>query len=196
MAHLPRILVFAGSNRSGSINGRLAGAITKQLASMQCEVNRITLRDYEMPIYDGDLESQHGQPDAAFKLARLFHEHDAVIIVSPEYNSSITPLLKNTIDWISRISSDQQGKVSPYRDRIFAIAAASNGGYGGMRGLFHLRDILVTLGGLVLPQQLAVARFDKVFDADENLTDERSASMMENLCRAVVEKATLLGRQV
>lgn len=194
MAQIPRILVFAGSNRSGSLNARLAGTLTKALAGMECEVNRITLRDYEMPLYDGDHEGQHGQPEAAFKLARLFHEHDAIVVVSPEYNSSITPLLKNTIDWISRINADSQGKLVPYKDKVVALAAASPGALGGMRGLAHLRGILANMGCLVLGQQLSLPRAGQAFDKDDNLLDERSAGFMDDLCRSVVQKAALLGR--
>lgn len=194
MAQLPRILVFAGSNRAGSLNARLAGALTKVLAGMECEVNRITLRDYEMPLYDGDYESQHGQPEAAYKLARLFHEHDAVVIVSPEYNASIPPLLKNTIDWISRINADSQGKLVPCKEKVVAIAAASPGALGGMRGLIHLRAIMANLGCLVIGQQLTVPKADQAFDKDEQLLDARAAGFMDDLCRSVVQKAALLGR--
>lgn len=192
---LPRVLVFAGSNRTGSYNAKLAGAITKTLGSMKCDVTRITLRDYEMPVYDADLEDREGPPEAALKLARLFHEQDAVIIVSPEYNTSIPPLVKNTLDWVSVVKSDSAGEVTPYKDKIFAIASASPGAFGGARSLMHLRGVLVNLGCLIVSEQMSVPRAADGFDDDEALADKRAQGLMEKLCKSVIEKAALLNRR-
>ncbi|MCB1459505.1 MAG: NAD(P)H-dependent oxidoreductase [Nitratireductor sp.] len=186
---IPKILIVPGSNRSGSHNVRLAGTIAKHLSRLECEVARISLADYPMPIYDGDLEGQKGQPENARKLARLFHEHDGIVLVSPEYNTSLTPLMKNMIDWISRVGSDQHGKLVPYRGKIFAIASASPGGYGGIRGLNHLRAILVNVGALVLSEQLAVANAENAFDEMDELTDKRASGFLDAMARSLVEKS-------
>ncbi|MCB1449987.1 MAG: NAD(P)H-dependent oxidoreductase [Nitratireductor sp.] len=190
----PRILVLPGSNRSGSHNVRLAATLTGHLSLLECDVTRISLADYPLPIYDADLETQKGQPENARKLARLFHEHDAVVLVSPEYNTSLTPLMKNTLDWISRVGSDQHGKLVPYRGKIFAIASASPGAYGGIRGLNHLRAILVNVGALVLTEQLAVAKAETAFDGMDQLVDQRTAGFLDTMVHSIVEKAALFAR--
>lgn len=188
----PRILVVPGSNRSGSHNARLAGAIVKALTRLDCEITRITLRDYELPLFDAGLERDNGQPQNARKLARLFHEHDAVMLVSPEYNASLPPLTKNTIDWISRVKSDDIGTLVPYRGKVFAVSSASPGVYGGMRCLIHLRAVLSTLGALVIPEQLALSRAGEAFDRLEALKDGQMVERMETMCASLVETARLL----
>lgn len=185
----PRILVLPGSNRSGSLNARLAGAAVKLLALMECDVTRISLRDYPMPLYDADLEADRGQPESALKLARLFHEHDGIAFVSPEYNNSVTPLTKNTIDWISRVSTDRQGAISPFRDRVFAIAAASPGNFGGIRSLLHLRAILVSLGALVISEQVSVPRARDAFDEMDALREDGQQARLAAMCRSLVRKS-------
>ena len=118
---LPKILVFAGSIRTGSHNARLAALVTKELTLAGAEVTRISLVDYPMPLYDGDLEAKSGPPDNAVKLKRLMATHHGVFIASPEYNASVTPLLKNTIDWISRVRERGEEPLAVYRSRVFAI---------------------------------------------------------------------------
>jgi NAD(P)H-dependent FMN reductase len=183
--------VFPGSNRSGSWNARLAGLLVKTLAWMDCKPTRITLRDYPLPIFDEDLESEKGHPENALRLARLFHENDGVIIVSPEYNCSMTPLTKNTVDWISRIKADAAGPVTPYRRKVFGLASASPGKFGGIRGLYHLRATLGNCGALVIPEQVSVTLADKAFDEQENLVDEANRRQLESFCKAMVETAAL-----
>lgn len=195
MRSTPKILVFPGSNRAGSLNNRLAGAIVKGLSALDCEVTRITLRDYPMPLYDGDLELQKGQPENAVKLARLFTEHDGVVIVSPEYNNSFSPLAKNTIDWISRVKSDARGAVSPYRGRVWGLAGASPGKFGGIRGLFHLRAVLANCGALVISEQMAVTFADQAFDDREELKDDGMSKQLASFCRSMVETAALMSKR-
>ncbi|MCB1462613.1 MAG: NAD(P)H-dependent oxidoreductase [Nitratireductor sp.] len=188
----PRILILPGSNRAASYNARLAGAIVKALTRFDCEITRITLRDYEMPLYDADLESERGVPKNALKLAGLFHAHDAIMLVSPEYNTSLTPLAKNTLDWISRVKSGGAHALEPFRGKLFAISSASPGMYGGMRGLIHLRAVLSSLGALVIPEQVALSHAAQAFDDMDALKDEAIAARMEAMCASLVEKATLL----
>src|SRR5689334_19059507 len=99
----PKILVLAGSIRTGSYNGRLAALAARMLTRADAEVTALSLTDFPLPLYDGDLEARTGPPENAAKLSRLFCAHHGVFMTSPEYNASLTPLLKNTIDWISRV---------------------------------------------------------------------------------------------
>jgi len=189
----PKILVFAGSIRSGSLNARLADAFTGELVKLDCQLTRLTLADYPLPVYDADFENEKGVPENAVKLARLFSAHQGVVIVGPEYNGSLTPLLKNTIDWISRVRSNSSKDIVPYRGKIAAVAAASNGSMGGISSLGHLRQILVRLGMLVISEQLAVAGAASAFDENDHLTSPQYADMLKAQCKSLVEKATLLG---
>jgi chromate reductase, NAD(P)H dehydrogenase (quinone) len=137
----PKILVFAGSIRTASFNARLAGLAARELALLNVDVTRISLLDYPLPLFHGDLEAEQGAPVNAVKLKRMLGVHHGVFIASPEYNASITPLLKNTLDWISRVREGAEPPLAAYR-RVFALGAASNGTYGGYRSLMALRQVL------------------------------------------------------
>ncbi len=187
--HNPKILVFPGSNRAGSINARLAAVIAKELALLEADVTRISLADYPLPIFDEDLEHEKGVPENAMKLARLFASHQGIVIVTPEYNSSLPPLLKNSLDWISRISMNGDKPLAPYRGNIFALAASSQGALGGIRVLPHLRDILVSIGAQVISEQLALGNTDQAYDDNDNLVDERSRMLLSTLCNSLVERS-------
>ena len=190
----PKILALSGSIRDGSLNSRLVDAAMAELVQNECEVTRISLADYPLPIYDGDLESQEGIPDNAKKLARLFHEHEGLFIACPEYNGSLSPLLKNTIDWVSRVSSDERGELSPYKGKVGAVGAASPGSMGGISMLYHLREILTRLGVLLISEQVAVGNGYSAFDDMDKLTDERAAQFLEATCKSLTQKAALLNR--
>src|SRR5712691_2301279 len=123
---LPKILVFAGSIRAQSHNARLAALATKELVLAGADVTRISLVDYPLPLYDGDHEAQSGPPDNAVKLKQLMAMHRGVFIASPEYNASITPLLKNTLDWISRVRERGEAPLAVYKNRVFALGGASD----------------------------------------------------------------------
>ncbi|GAA0786656.1 NADPH-dependent oxidoreductase [Roseibium denhamense] len=179
----PKILVLSGSSRAASINGKLAALAAKKLALLDASTTRLSLKDYPLPIYDGDYEDKNGQPDNAVKLHRLFSENDGVFIACPEYNAGITPLLKNTLDWISRVS----GSGEAFKGKVFAVGAASPGGFGGMRGLIGTRTILeVGLGALVLPQMVSVARASSAFDDKGDLVDERTAAQLDGVVNALL----------
>ncbi|SNZ19926.1 NADPH-dependent FMN reductase [Cohaesibacter gelatinilyticus] len=170
-----KILCFAGSNRSASFNKSLAGAMAKQLSLLDCEVTLISLQDYPLPLFDQDEEAEKGIPENAIKLAKLLASQDGVFIASPEYNASISPLLKNTIDWISRLPNSDP---HPFKNPVYAIGGASPGGLGGIRGLAHLRQVLVALGALVLPQQVSVGSAHSAFDDTGDLSDNRTAAFL------------------
>jgi chromate reductase len=187
---VPKILVFAGSIRTGSFNARLAAIAAKEIARAEAEVTRISLLDFPLPLYDGDHEARSGAPENAVKLKRMFCAHQGVFIASPEYNASLSPLLKNTIDWISRVRENKEPPLSAYRNRVFALGAASNGTYGGMRSIMALRQSLeLGCGALVIPEQIAVREASHAFDENDELKDERSAALLRTLARRLVELA-------
>jgi NAD(P)H-dependent FMN reductase len=192
---MPKILVLAGSVRSGSINQRLADAYAAELANHECQVTRLLLSDYLLPIVDEDLKKDKGVPENASRLARQFSSHDALVVVGPEYNGSITPLLKNALDWVSLVPVDQASSKKPFRDKLCAIGAASEGLMGGYSSLGHLRDVLVRLGMQVISEQLALGSASKSFDENDNLTAERPRRILHNACRSLVQKATLLATE-
>lgn len=170
--HQPRVLAFAGSSRRDSYNARLAKVAAEGASNAGAEVTVIDLRDYELPLFNEDLEATEGAPVNATRLKDLFFEHDGLLIASPEYNSSISPLLKNTIDWVSR-AAEGEGSLVAYRGKVAAIMAASPGELGGLRGLVHVRSILSSIGVLVIPDQIAIPRAFEAFGEDGRLVDER-----------------------
>jgi chromate reductase len=186
----PKILVFAGSIRTGSYNARLAALAAKEFTLADAEVTLISLTDFPMPLYDGNVEAASGPPENAFKLKRLFGLQQGVFIASPEYNASITPLLKNTLDWISRVREGKEPALAAYKNRAFALGAASNGTYGGMRSLMALRQVLeLGCGALVIPEQIAVREAANAFDETDNLKDERAAGLLKTVVHRLVDLA-------
>ncbi|MBN9138464.1 NAD(P)H-dependent oxidoreductase [Phyllobacterium sp.] len=188
---LPKILVFAGSNRTGAFSGQVADVATRTLAALGAEVTRIALIDYPLPIMDQDLEEEKGIPENAMKLGRLFAAHDGILIASPEYNSSIPPLLKNTIDWVSRISRDGEKPLRPYAGKIVALCSSSDGNFAGVRGLYHLRSVLMNVGTLIISEQCSVAHAHEAFASDGSFHDERTARSMERVCQSLIDHARL-----
>ncbi|MGA7996977.1 MAG: NAD(P)H-dependent oxidoreductase, partial [Bradyrhizobium sp.] len=126
-----KILVIPGSLRTGSLNARLAATVAYEFSQAGADVTRISLADFPLPIYEGDLQSKSGVPKNAVNLKRMMSAHHGVLIVTPEYNSSVPPLVKNTIDWVSRVQDGQERRGQIFRERPFAIAAASEGRLGG-----------------------------------------------------------------
>ena len=186
----PKVLVFAGSIRAHSHNARLAALATKELVLAGADVTRISLVDYPMPLYDGDAEAQSGAPGNAVKLKQLMALHQGVFIASPEYNASITPLLKNTLDWISRVRERGEAPLAVYKSRVFAIGGASDGAYGAMRSLLALRQVLeLGCGALVIPDQIAVMRASEAFDDNDNLKDERAAALLKRVAQRLTDMA-------
>jgi chromate reductase len=187
---LPKILVFAGSIRTGSYNARLAALAAKELALMGAEVTRISLEDYPMPIYDGDNETESGVPSNARDLKQILAAHQGVFIASPEYNASITPLLKNAIDWISRVRERGEPPLAVFKDRAFALGGASDSAYGAMRSLMALRQVLeLGCGALVIPEQITVFHASEAFDEMDNLKEERAANMLKRVLRRLTDTA-------
>lgn len=174
----PRILVVGGSIRTGSWSAKLAALAARELALLDADVSRISLADYPLPIYDGDLEAEKGVPEPAKKLRAMMNAHRGVYIATPEYNASIPPLLKNTIDWVSRSGA---GGEDPFRRCIFALGATSNGRFGGVRALIALRQVLeLGLQALVIPQQVALSHVSQTFDEAGNIKDANVAKLLHN----------------
>jgi len=182
-----KILVFAGSTRTGAYSGKLAAAAAKELALLDAEVTLISLGDYPLPIYDEDLRKAEGDPENAKKLARLIAAHHGVFIATPEYNNSIPPLLKNAIDWVSVLRPEGDMK---YRNRVFGIGSSSNGPVGGARALIDLRRIVLTgLGAILIPEKIEVGLASQAFDESGTLTAEAPAKLLKGLSKHLVELA-------
>ena len=168
---MPKILAFSGSARSGSYNQQLVKLAATGAKQAGADVTVINLADYPLPIFNQDVETAEGLPANAKALKSLFAEHDGFLIASPEYNSAFSPLLKNSLDWVSRKEAGETYQVA-FRDKVAVIMSASPGALGGMRGLVFLRMLLGNLGMTVLPEQKAIPNADKAFDAEGNLLDK------------------------
>lgn len=188
----PRVLVFAGSARRESLNKKLARVGADAVRAAGGAPTFIDLDDFPIPVYHGDLEAREGMPANARKLRELFMAHDAFLIASPENNQSITALLKNVIDWLSRGVGDGHGDnsgLAPYRGKVAGLMNATPGPYGGVRHLYHLRQVLSGLQVIVVPHQVQLARADHAFDADGRLADEGAAKQLAALAKQLVEVA-------
>jgi NAD(P)H-dependent FMN reductase len=187
-----RLLFFAGSTREGSYNKKLAKLAQHIATANGIEGVFVDLKDYPMPLYHGDLEANEGPPLKAQEFKALLTEYPGVFIATPEYNSSIPPLLKNTIDWVTRVRAKGETGLEVYKTRVFAISGASPGYYGAMRSLLTLRQILeVGVGATVIPQQLALPRAGDAFEEDGSLKDK----VQQNLLKDVVEKLAIAAKR-
>ncbi|RUU33264.1 NAD(P)H-dependent oxidoreductase [Mesorhizobium sp. M6A.T.Ce.TU.002.03.1.1] len=196
MAVIPKILVFAGSIRAGACSGRTADVAQKELAMQGAEVTRISLADYPLPILDEDLEKEKGVPENVFKLARQIAAHDGLLIATPEYNGSIPPLLKNTIDWVSRVRTDGGRSFRPFTGKPAGLCSSSKGHFAGVRCINHLRAVLVRCQMEVVTPECSVPEGGNAFDDDGNFRDERLNRSMEHLCRTLIETSRLLSTRI
>jgi chromate reductase len=182
-----KILVIPGSLRTGSLNAKLAAVAAHRLAQAGTDVTKISLGDFPLPIYDGDLQTKSGVPKNAIDLKRLIGTHHGVLIVTPEYNASVPPLVKNTIDWVSRVADPQESRGQVFRGRAFAIAAASHSRLGGARSLAALRLILSACQALVIPNQLALAFADEAYDDMDRLKHPPDIEALSSLVRQLID---------
>jgi NAD(P)H-dependent FMN reductase len=185
MAAAPRVLAFAGSTRTESFNKKLARIAAAAATGAGAEVTLIDLREFPMPLYDGDLEAEGGLPEHARRLKELFLSHAGLLLACPEYNSSITGVLKNAIDWVSRSSPGEPG-LAAFTGKVAALCSASTGALGGLRGLVTVRSILGNIGVLVLPEQVAVPRASEAFAADGKLADPKLQAAIEKMAGRLV----------
>ena len=182
-----KILVIPGSLRTGSLNARLAAAAVHEFAQAGAEVTRISLGDFPLPIYDGDLQTKSGVPKNAINLKRMIGAHHGVLIVTPEYNSSVPALVKNTIDWVSRVQDAHESRGQIFRERAFAIAAASESRLGGTRALAALRLILAACQASVIPNQLALSFAGEAYDDNDRLKHPADVEALRALTRQLID---------
>jgi chromate reductase, NAD(P)H dehydrogenase (quinone) len=182
-----KILVIPGSLRTGSLNAKLAATIAAELAQAGAEVTRVSLGDFPLPIYDGDLQAKSGVPKPAINLKRMMSSHHGVLIVTPEHNASIPSLLKNAIDWVSRIQDPHEARGEVFRDRAFAIASASGGRLGGARALMALRLILSACQAHVIPNQLSLSFAPEAYDDMDRLKQPADIEAQKALVRQLIE---------
>ena len=187
-----KILVIPGSLRSGSHNARLAAAAAYQFAQAGAEVTRISLSDFPLPIFDGDLQTKSGVPKHAINLKRMMAAHHGVLVVTPEYNSSVPPLVKNAIDWVSRVQDTQETRYQVFRGRPFAIAAASESRLGGTRCLAALRLILSACEATVIPNQLALSFAGEAYDDMDRLKHPADIEALGALVRQLIDVSQLM----
>jgi chromate reductase, NAD(P)H dehydrogenase (quinone) len=182
-----KILVIPGSLRTGSHNAKLAMAAAHAFAQAGVDVTRISLGDFPLPIFDADLQARSGVPKHAVNLKRMMGAHHGVLIVTPEYNSSIPALVKNTIDWVTRVQDPHEVRGQVFRDTPFAIAAASEGRFGGTRALAALRLILSACHATVVPNQLALSFADQAYDDMDRLKKEDDIEALKALVTQLIE---------
>jgi chromate reductase, NAD(P)H dehydrogenase (quinone) len=182
-----KILVIPGSLRTGSLNAKLAAVAAHRLAQDGAEVTRLSLADFPLPIYDGDLQTRSGVPKNAVDLKRMIGAHHGVLIVTPEYNSSVPPLLKNAIDWVSRVQDTHEARGQVFRGRAFAIAGASRSRLGGARAIAALRLILSACQALVIPNQLALAHAEEAYDDMDHLKHASDIEALGAMSRQLID---------
>ena len=196
MPVIPKILVLAGSIRAGAFSGRTADVAQKVLALEGADVTRLSLADYPLPIMDEDLEKERGVPDNAVRLARQIAAHDGVLIATPEYNGSIPPLLKNAIDWVSRVRRDNGKALRPLAGKPAGLCSSSAGHFAGIRAANHLRAVLVRCQMEVVTPECSVPDGNAAFDETGNFRDERLLKSMEVLCRTLTQAARQVSTRI
>lgn len=189
---MTKLLMFAGSARKASTNKQLAALAASTAKEAGAEVTLIDLADFDMPIYNGDIEAATGLPENAKRLKQLFVEHDGFFIASPEYNSSISALLKNALDWISRPHTENEPSLWAYSGKVAAIGSVAPGALGGLRGLVPLRMMLGNIGVTVVPSQVAVSDGFNAFDDDGALVAELPAGMLKTTISQLVKTTAAL----
>jgi NAD(P)H-dependent FMN reductase len=186
MTTKPKILAFAGSTRAESFNKKLVRLAADGARSAGAEVTLIDLRDLPLPLYDGDLEARDGLPANARQLKELMLAHQGLLLACPEYNSSITAVLKNAIDWASR-PLPGEAPLACFTGKVAALLSASPGALGGLRGLVHVRAILGNIQVLVLPEQIAIPRAFEAFTPEGKLKDPKQQATVEQIGAKLAE---------
>jgi NAD(P)H-dependent FMN reductase len=189
---MSKVLVVAGSTRTGAFSKQLAKAAAAMATAAGHPATLVDLRDFAMPLYDGDLEAAQGLPEGAVRLRGLVAPHDALLIVTPEYNASLPAVLKNALDWLSRPHGQEAGGVV-FRGKVAAMMSSSPGALGGMRALVHLRQVLMNLGVLVVTEQFALGNAGAAFQADGSLVDGKQAAAANAVVQRLLQVATRLG---
>lgn len=184
-----KLLLISGSARRDSFNGKLAAAAAKLATAAGVEADLVSPDDLRLPLYDGDLEEREGLPAAVVALKARFVAADAILFACPEYNSSISPLLKNLIDWVSRAADDNEAPLAAYKGKVAGLVAASPGALGGLRGLVTVRSILGNIGVLVVTTQFALSKAHEAFDADGILINDHAKQSLAGVVNEVIRVA-------
>lgn len=188
-----KLLFFAGSARDASYNKRLARLGAEIAEANGLAATFLDLADYPLPLYDADLQALEGVPENALKLEALMKVHTGIFIACPEYNASITPLLKNALDWVSRVRIEGEEPLAVFKTRVFALGSASPGGMGGLRGVNTVRTVLeLGLNALVLPDQFAVPKAGDAFDDNGHLTNKDAQERFKHLIQKLARAAHVL----
>jgi NAD(P)H-dependent FMN reductase len=190
MVQPARILAFAGSSRTGSFNQKLLAVAVRGARAAGAEVAGVDLRELALPLFDGDLEAQ-GVPPNVLELKRLMHAHQGFLIASPEYNTSITPLLKNALDWASRAAPGEK-PLACFEGKVAAVVSASPGPFGGVRSAIAVRTLLANIRVLVVPETASIARAHEAFDPEGELIDTRQRAQVEGVGAALARLASKL----
>lgn len=191
MATIPKILALSGSTREGSYNTKLVQAAAEGARKAGAEVTYLALRDLDLPMFDEDLEKSKGLPERGRRLKEAMRASHGLLIASPEYNSSISGVLKNAIDWASRPEPGQP-PLSAFNGKVAGLLAASPGALGGLRGLTHLRAILGNINVIVLPGQFALSKAAEAFAEDGTLKDAKAAETVAKIGATVAQTAARL----
>ena len=181
-----KVLAFAGSLRQDSLNKKLVKQAVKGAEAAGAKVTYIDLRDFDIPVYDGDLEDKIVQPDGGFRLKKLFDEHDGFLLSTPEYNSSIPGALKNVIDWLSRQAPGER-IYQQFEGKVCALMSASPGAFGAIRSATTTRAILSHIQVIVIPPSINLPHADQAFNEDGTLKDPKMQHKVEKLGRQLVE---------
>lgn len=180
-----KVLALAGSTREDSANKKLVREAALLAQQMGANVTLIDLRDFPIPLYDGDLEKGQGMPANAKKIRNMMIESDVIFIASPDYNGSLTAVLKNVLDWASRSEKGGSSR-DAYKGKKFAIMSASPGWKGGVRGLAHLRTVLEFIGGTVIPQQVVIPHAFEEFDDKGHLKNDEIRIELQKLVQTAI----------
>ena len=189
---MTKLLILPGSARRDSFNRKLAGIAATVAAEAGAAVDLVDPADFRLPLFDQELEDAEGLSPNAKALKAKFLAADAIVFVSPEYNSSITPLMKNIIDWVSRTETDDEPDLAAYRGKIAGLLSASPGKLGGLRGLVHLRSILGNIGVLVVPKQFSLVSAGDKFDDSGSLLSEKDVESVRGVVAEVLKVAGAL----
>lgn len=182
-----KILAFAGSTRADSVNQKLIQEAAAIGRSLGASVTLINLRDYSMPFYDGDLETNQGMPSAAKELRQLMIKNDVIIIASPEYNGSVSAVLKNVLDWASRSETGAPSR-DAFKNKKFILLSASPSPAGGSRGLIHLKAIIENVGGSTLSSNFSLPNAYQAFDKENHLVDSNQKAALKQLIESSLKK--------
>lgn len=174
------ILIFAGSTRQNSYNKKLVKIAGQSAKAAGASVTFIDLKDFPLPLYDEDLETTEGLPPQALQLKALLLSHQGLLIACPEYNSSISGVLKNAIDWASR-PVEGEAPLACFKGKVCSLMSASPGALGGLRGLMPVRSLLENIGVLVLPDQVAISKAHEAFNEAGQLQNVKQQNSIEAL---------------